>query len=54
MKTVYRFLVLFALIVAAIASYTYSSTTGLFIFVMLGFTFEAAFWLKVFPNKKKS
>ena len=53
MKGVYRFLIAMVLIVAAIASYSAGSSTGLFAFVVLGFMFEAAFWLRLFPVSKK-
>ncbi|WP_181898462.1 hypothetical protein [Alteromonas aestuariivivens] len=54
MKNLYRYLIAFALLVVAIGSYSYGNTTGLFIFVILGFAFEAAFWLKLFPIKNKA
>ena len=52
-KTLYRYLIIFALLLAAIASYSYGHTTGLFLFIILGLAFEAAFWFKLFLNKKK-
>ncbi|CAD2224620.1 conserved exported hypothetical protein [Pseudoalteromonas sp. 3J6] len=47
-----KWLILAALIIAAITCYSYGSTTGLFIFIIAGFVFEMAFM--VFPIKKKS
>ena len=49
-----KWLILAALIIAAIACYSYGSNTGLFIFNIAGFVFEMAFWFKMFPIKKKS
>ena len=47
-----KWLILAALIIAAIACYSYGSTTGLFIFIIAGFVFEMAFWFKVLPIKR--
>ncbi len=52
MKTLYRVLILLALIITAIGFYSYGNSTGLFIFIILGFLFEGAFWLKLFKRKK--
>ena len=48
-----KWLILAALIIAAIACYSYGSTLAYF-FIIAGFVFEMAFWFKVFPIKKKS
>ncbi|SFD50462.1 hypothetical protein SAMN02745724_04708 [Pseudoalteromonas denitrificans DSM 6059] len=53
MKTMYRILILAVLIIGAISSYSYGSSTGLFAFIVLGFIFEGVFWFSVFPNKNK-
>lgn len=53
MKTLYRVLILLALLVAAIASYSVGSQTGMFAFIILGFLLEGAFWLGLFPAKKR-
>lgn len=53
MKRIIRYLVLFALLIAALAAYSYGNQTGLFVFVLLGFAFEACFWFGVFPLKRK-
>lgn len=53
MKTLYRWILLMALICAALGFYSYGSVTGAFVFIMLGLLFEAAFWFKLFkPNGK--
>ena len=53
MRILTRILIFFALIFAAIASYSYGVQSGFFAFIVLGFAFEAAFWLGLFPKKKK-
>jgi len=40
-------------IIAALSSYSFGNQTGSFIFIILGFLFETAFWLNLFPIKKK-
>jgi type IV secretory pathway TrbL component len=45
--------VLLVLIFIAISFYSYGNSTGMFIFIILGFLFEGAFWLKLFNRKKK-
>lgn len=52
MKTFYRIIILLALLLGAIASYSYSSQTGMFIFVVLGVALEIAFWLNLMPRRK--
>lgn len=51
MNSFTRWFILFALIVAAIASYSYGSSTGLFVFIIIGAIFELAFWFGVFSKK---
>ncbi len=53
MKTLYRYLILLVLLIAAIAAYSAGSRTGMFAFIILGFALEAAFWLRLFPIKRK-
>ncbi|CCQ10029.1 hypothetical protein PALB_8940 [Pseudoalteromonas luteoviolacea B = ATCC 29581] len=53
MGKMYRILILLALIIASLICYQYGGQTGIFVFIILGFLFEAAFWLKLFPIKKK-
>jgi len=53
MNKIYRFLILAALIFAALASYSYGNSTGIFVFVILGFIFEGLFWTGLFSNKRK-
>ncbi|GHF94649.1 hypothetical protein GCM10017161_23630 [Thalassotalea marina] len=54
MKSVYRWLILIALICAAISCYSYGSASGFFVFIVLGLVFEGAFWFKLFESKPKS
>ncbi|GAB3020624.1 hypothetical protein [Bowmanella dokdonensis] len=53
MKQFYRWILVFVFLAAALASYSAGSSTGVFMFVILGFLFECGFWLKLFPAKKK-
>jgi len=53
MKKTYRFIVLTLLIIAAISSYSYGSSTGILLFIILGFTFEGFFWFNLFRKKKQ-
>ncbi|WP_199886132.1 hypothetical protein [Pseudoalteromonas sp. T1lg23B] len=53
MEKLPRILIILFLLLAAVASYSYGSATGIFLFIILGFVFEMAFWFKVFPRKKK-
>ncbi|RUO69408.1 hypothetical protein [Idiomarina ramblicola] len=53
MKKLYRYLIAFALLIAAISSYSFGNQTGLFVFIILGFAFEAAFWFGLFPVRKR-
>ncbi|SNY43144.1 hypothetical protein SAMN06297280_0539 [Arsukibacterium tuosuense] len=52
MNAFYRFFIIIALLVAAIFSYSLGSQTGMFIFVILGFVLEGAFWFGLFPFKR--
>ncbi len=52
MNKVYRFLILAVLIVAALGSYSYGNSTGMFVFIILGFLFEGLFWLGLFHKHK--
>ncbi len=54
MKSLYRWLILLVLIFTAISFYSYGNATGAFIFIILGFLFEGAFWFKLFDRKRKS
>ncbi|WP_421134420.1 hypothetical protein [Alteromonas sp. A079] len=53
MKTLLRYLVIFALLLGAIAAYSAGNSTGMFIFVLVGFLLEGGFWLGLFPMKRK-
>ena len=52
MKTIFHYLIVLGLLIAAIGSYSYGNTTGMFIFVLLGFALEVVFWFRLFPSKK--
>lgn len=54
MKQLYRGLVLAILLLIALSLYSYGHSTGVFIFIILGFLFEATFWLKLFKRKSKA
>ena len=53
MSTIMKWLILLALIFIAISFYSYGNSTGMFIFIILGFIFEVAFWLKLLKRKEK-
>jgi type IV secretory pathway TrbL component len=53
MNTITKWLILLVLIFTAIVFYSYGNSTGMFIFIILGFLFEGAFWLTLFNRKKK-
>ncbi|MEG3766696.1 hypothetical protein [Alteromonas sp. 14N.309.X.WAT.G.H12] len=53
MKTLFRYLLIFALFVAAMSSYSYGNQMGMFLFVVLGLFLETAFWFNLFPRKKQ-
>ena len=53
MHVILRTLIALILIIGAISAYSYGHTTGLFVFVILGFLLEGAFWLKLFPLKRR-
>nr|WP_310733154.1 hypothetical protein [Colwellia sp. MB02u-10] len=52
MNKIYRFIILAVLITAAISSYSYGSSTGIFLFIILGFLFEGLFWFGLLGKKK--
>lgn len=53
MRTIYRVSILFLLIVLALFFASIGSMNGMGIFLVLGFLFEAAFWLGLFNTMKK-
>lgn len=53
MKSFYRFLIIVALLVGAISSYSMGVESGIFLFVILGFVLEGAFWFGLFPIKRR-
>ena len=54
MKRIYRYLLIFALLVGALAAYSYGNQTGVFLYVLLGFVLEAGFWFGLFPIKRRN
>lgn len=54
MNKIYRFVILAALIIAALSSYSYGSATGVFVFIILGFVFEGLFWFGLFRKREKT
>ena len=54
MNKLSRWIVLPLLAIAAIFFYSIGNTSTLIVFLILGFMFELAFWLKAFPRKKKN
>lgn len=54
MQTQYRWLIVFFCLIAALVSYGVGSSTGIFLFVILGFIFEMLFWFKLYPRKKSN
>ena len=54
MKSVFRYLLIFALLVGALSTYSYGNQTGVFLFVLLGFVLEAGFWFGLFPIKRRN
>ena len=53
MNNLVRFLVLALLVIAALSSYSYGSSAGLMVFIILGFIFEGLFWKGLFRKKNK-
>ncbi|GEK09058.1 MULTISPECIES: hypothetical protein [Pseudoalteromonas] len=51
MHLLVRTLILFGVVVGAIASYSYGNKSGLFIFVVIGLLLEIFFWLRLSPSK---
>lgn len=48
MQTLYKWIVLTVLILAAMASYSYGFSEGVFLFVIVGVVFELSFWFRLF------
>lgn len=53
MKGIYRILIALALLVAAITSYSMGVHLGVFLFIILGFVLEGAFWFGLFSIKRR-
>jgi hypothetical protein len=51
MATHYRWLILSALIISALALYAVGSMAGFSVFLLLGAVFEIAFWVKLIGPK---
>jgi hypothetical protein len=51
MNKLSRWVVLPLLAVAAIFFYSIGNVSSLIVFLIIGFMFEIAFWLKAFPRK---
>ena len=54
MKTVFRIVLGFVLLAAALAAYSYGHTTGMFLFIVAGFALEASFWFNLFPIRRQA
>jgi len=54
MNKVVRWLVIIALLIAAIGSYIVGSTTSLGIFLVIGVLFELCFWFGLFSYDRKN
>ncbi|BFT29040.1 hypothetical protein D210916BOD24_02160 [Alteromonas sp. D210916BOD_24] len=53
MKTILRVLLVLSFLFIALTLYSHGNKTGMFVFIALGLLFEGAFWLHIFPSKKK-
>jgi hypothetical protein len=51
MNSFTKWVILAALILAVLTCYSYGSSTGLFVFIIIGEIFELAFWFGVFQKK---
>lgn len=54
MNKIIKFLILAVLAFAAISSYSYGNSTGMFVFIILGFIFEGLFWTGLIGKKHSS
>jgi hypothetical protein len=52
MKTIHKWIILCSLLFAAIASYSYGFSQGVFAFILIGVIFELTFWFNIFKTKK--
>ncbi len=53
MKIIIRICTVLVLFVIALSLYSHGHQTGMFVFIALGFLCECAFWLNLFPKKRK-
>ncbi len=53
MKTSHKWIMLVALLCAALTSYAYGFSKGIFLFMILGATLELVFWFGIFSDKPK-
>jgi len=52
MKIFHKWLIIAALLFAALTSYSYGFSEGVFIFIVLGAVFELAFWFEILSEKQ--
>jgi len=52
MKIFHKWAIIAALLFAALTSYSYGFSEGVFFFIALGAVFELAFWFKIFSKKQ--
>jgi hypothetical protein len=52
MNRLSRWIILPLLAIAAIFFYSIGNVSSLLVFLVIGFVFEIAFWLKAFPRKR--
>ncbi len=53
MKTPRKWIIIVALLCAALTSYYYGISQGIFLFMALGVMFELLFWFGIFSKKPK-
>jgi len=51
MKTFHKWVMLCALLLAAMISYSYGFAEGIIAFILIGIVFELTFWFKLFKKK---
>jgi hypothetical protein len=54
MKIFHKWVIIAALLFAALTSYSYGFSEGVFIFIALGAAFELAFWFQIFSKKQQA
>ena len=53
MKVIYRLLIIIGALLGALACYSMGMQSGIFLFIILGFLLEGAFWFGLFARKRK-